>query len=90
MLMWQIELIPDGKNVKVTWENRSQYVDLLASYRLKEFDVQIKAIRQGNDVIPSFWHLPVRKDTYLSDLTRVKVLRRLYRRNYFHFLRGKN
>jgi len=50
----EIILIPNGRDIKVTWENRSQYVQLFTRYRLTEFDVQIKAMRQGiSTIVPA-------------------------------------
>ena len=42
-----IELVPDGGNTPVTFENRHQYCDLVLEYRLHEFNKQAAAIRDG-------------------------------------------
>lgn len=43
----EVELIPGGKDMKVTWQNRKEFVRLLESFRLHEFDVQVEAIKIG-------------------------------------------
>jgi len=49
-----IELIPNGKEKDVTFENRNYYCDLVEQYRLHEFDRQAAAVRQGlGCMIPS-------------------------------------
>lgn len=42
-----VELIPNGKDKDVTFENRDHYCDLVEQYRLHEFDRQAAAVRQG-------------------------------------------
>lgn len=42
-----IELIPNGKNIKVTHENNAQFIEKFLEARLGEADVQIEAIRKG-------------------------------------------
>lgn len=42
-----VELIPNGKDKDVTFENRNYYCDLVEQYRLHEFDRQAAAVRQG-------------------------------------------
>ena len=41
------ELVPGGKDISVTWDNRLEYIQLLQDFRLHEFDRQASAIRQG-------------------------------------------
>ena len=48
-----VELISNGANVPVTFQNRHEYCDLVISYRLKEFDESVKAVREGlNCIVP--------------------------------------
>jgi len=42
-----IELLEGGKNIKVTWQNRLEYVNLVEKYRLNEFKTQTESMRQG-------------------------------------------
>jgi hypothetical protein len=42
-----VELIPNGREKDVTFENRDHYCDLVEQYRLHEFDRQAAAVRQG-------------------------------------------
>lgn len=49
----QVELIPGGKNVKVTKQNLNEYIRLIVSARLNESQKQIKAIKQGIDYVIS-------------------------------------
>ena len=42
-----INLLPDGANIDVTYDNREEYCDLVLKYRLHEFDTQAAAIRRG-------------------------------------------
>ena len=42
-----VELIPDGKNVRVTFENKDFYIQKVLEARFAEADVQIKAIKTG-------------------------------------------
>jgi hypothetical protein len=46
-----IELITNGFNVDVTYENREEYYDKVIEYRLHEFDIQAAAIRRGLSTI---------------------------------------
>lgn len=48
------ELIPNGRNIKVTEENKHQYVDLVAEHRLTTaIRPQINAFMEGfNELIP--------------------------------------
>ncbi|KAL9653011.1 hypothetical protein ABK040_015526 [Willaertia magna] len=44
----EVELVPNGSNVKLTYGNRNQYVELIRDYRLnREFKVQLNALRKG-------------------------------------------
>ena len=46
-----VDLIPGGSEIPVLFENRVEYCNLVLSYRLKEFDSQIEAIREGISMI---------------------------------------
>jgi len=47
------ELVPNGTNKIVSYENRSEFCDLLFQYHLSEFDSQINAIKSGlGEIIP--------------------------------------
>ena len=49
----EVDLIPGGKNIKVNYENRHEFCDLVERNRLKEFDKQVEAIKLGiNQVVP--------------------------------------
>lgn len=49
-----IELIENGKNIKVNWENRQQYIKLVENYRLNEFKAQVEAIKSGlGTIVPN-------------------------------------
>jgi ubiquitin-protein ligase E3 C len=52
-----IDLIPDGSNVAVTYENRLQFIDLMSQYRVNErIELQSKAFVDGLlEVIDSRW-----------------------------------
>jgi len=41
------ELIPGGKDISVTWENKQLFSEALLKYRLTEFEQQCEAIRRG-------------------------------------------
>jgi hypothetical protein len=43
----QVDLVPGGAAVPVTFGNRLRYCDAVEKYRLHEFDAQIAAIRRG-------------------------------------------
>jgi hypothetical protein len=43
----EIELKEHGSRIPVTWDNRHEFTALVESYRIKEFDVQVEAMRQG-------------------------------------------
>ena len=46
-----VELVPGGKDIDVTFDNRIDYCDKVINYRLHEFDVQAAAVRQGMSTI---------------------------------------
>eukprot|EP00743_Colponemidia_sp_Colp-15_P004697 GILK01005060.1.p1 GENE.GILK01005060.1~~GILK01005060.1.p1 ORF type:complete len:518 (-),score=109.58 GILK01005060.1:144-1697(-) len=43
----ELELKEGGRDLPVTWENRQEFVRLVEHYRLKEFDLQVRAMRRG-------------------------------------------
>ena len=43
----EVELVPGGKDLTVTYDNCGQYADLMAKMRLSESDKAIQKIRQG-------------------------------------------
>jgi E3 ubiquitin-protein ligase HERC1 len=53
------ELKEGGKNTAVTWENRTEYGDLLLNFRINEFNTQIAAIRKGMGTIVPVPLLPL-------------------------------
>ena len=49
----EVELIPGGRHVPVTWENRIEYIERMFAYRLNEFTTQIELVRAGmEEIIP--------------------------------------
>lgn len=49
----QVELVPDGCNIQVTYHNCDEYVRLVQSYRLRECREQVAAIARGlNEIVP--------------------------------------
>ena len=49
-----VELKDNGRNIKLTWANRAEYVKLVKEFRLYECDTQVQAIRRGlTSVIPA-------------------------------------
>jgi len=42
-----VPIFPSGHNIRLTFDNRSEYVEQALRYRLHEFDRQVKAIREG-------------------------------------------
>jgi hypothetical protein len=42
-----VELIPGGKQIPVTWSNRRDYCRMAERYRLHEIDLQLAAMRRG-------------------------------------------
>ena len=42
-----VELVPNGRNIPVTFERREEYIQLVEQVRLKECERQIEAMRQG-------------------------------------------
>ena len=49
-----VELIPNGAAVPVLYDNRTEYCDLVIEYRLREFEEQVKAVREGLRMIVPF------------------------------------
>jgi len=47
-------LIPGGRNLSITWKNRSRYCDAYNKYRFTEFAAQCEAIRRGMAVVVPF------------------------------------
>jgi len=47
----EIELVDDGANISVTFQNRLEFADLLENYRIHECDLQMKYICQGIAVV---------------------------------------
>jgi len=43
----QVELIPGGRSIDLTFENRQQYCELVLQTQMHAYDKQIKAIREG-------------------------------------------
>eukprot|EP01102_Stenamoeba_stenopodia_P010602 TRINITY_DN3219_c0_g1_i3.p1 TRINITY_DN3219_c0_g1~~TRINITY_DN3219_c0_g1_i3.p1 ORF type:complete len:573 (+),score=161.90 TRINITY_DN3219_c0_g1_i3:1015-2733(+) len=43
----EIELIPNGKDIDVSWNNRSQYAKLVEEYKLNECKSQMQALYEG-------------------------------------------
>jgi hypothetical protein len=43
----EVELLPGGKDMRVTFTNRHRFCDLVEQFRLHEFDAPIAAIRRG-------------------------------------------
>ena len=43
----EVELLPNGSSRMVTFKERTQYCELVESFRLHEFDNAIMAIRNG-------------------------------------------
>jgi len=41
------ELVPNGSQVSINWQNRKKFSDSLIRYRLTEFSAQCEAIRRG-------------------------------------------
>ena len=47
------DLVPEGRYVPVTFENRLDYCDLVKDFKLEEFDAQLEAIKSGfSEVVP--------------------------------------
>ncbi|XP_028516065.1 probable E3 ubiquitin-protein ligase HERC1 isoform X2 [Exaiptasia diaphana] len=42
-----VPIFPSGHSIRLTFENRSEYVEQALRYRLHEFDRQVNAIREG-------------------------------------------
>ena len=48
-----VDLLPQGKSMRVTMANRSQYIALATSFRLRESNIQIEAVYAGlSDIVP--------------------------------------
>ena len=48
-----VDLLPLGQSMRVTMANRSQYVTLAASFRLRESNLQMEAVYAGlSDIVP--------------------------------------
>jgi len=43
----EIELVPGGREIELTYENRVEYCDLVIKTQMSAYDKQIKAIREG-------------------------------------------
>jgi len=57
----EVELVPNGSNICVTWERRGEYVDKIVDMQLKEDEEQHRAIKAGfGNILP---------DDYLSMFT---------------------
>lgn len=52
-----VELKPNGSNIPVTWNNRIEYIHLLAHHHLNvQLNRQFQAFRHGlHNVIPLLW-----------------------------------
>eukprot|EP01132_Coremiostelium_polycephalum_P002496 gene2496-3088_t len=42
-----VELVPEGKNIKVSWDNRLEYGSALEHYKLTEYKLQIDSMVKG-------------------------------------------
>lgn len=60
-----VSVIPNGKNTRLTFGNRSEYVERALKYRMHEMDRQVNAVREG-----MAWIIPV---PLLSLLTEQKL-----------------
>ncbi|XP_017786874.1 PREDICTED: probable E3 ubiquitin-protein ligase HERC1 isoform X2 [Nicrophorus vespilloides] len=48
-----VPIVPGGRNVPLTFSNRKQYYEQVVKFRLKEFDLQVAAVREGmSGIIP--------------------------------------
>ena len=48
-----VDLIENGENVEVNWENRFEFIRLSDHFKIHEFDLQIDAIRNGiSSIVP--------------------------------------
>jgi hypothetical protein len=43
----EVEIVPGGRDMAVTWANRHRYADALQQFRLHEADAQLAAVRRG-------------------------------------------
>ena len=55
----QVELVKDGANKALTFENRTEWADAMEEYRLHEVDTQVAAIRRGMGTIVPAQLLPL-------------------------------
>jgi len=55
----EIELVPNGRNITLTLQNRSNYLKLMLHHKIHEFDDQIAAIRRGLSAIVPLHLLPL-------------------------------
>lgn len=44
---FEVELIPNGKNISVSWNNRLEYIRLAKEFRNNEISLQLNALRNG-------------------------------------------
>ena len=70
-----IELVPGGEALKVTNENKMEYLDALAQYRLRTRVIsEVDSFLEGlNEIIPDHL-LCIFDENELEVLTRAKVL----------------
>jgi len=47
----ETELVPGGRDIELTYENRNEYCDLVIKTQMNAYDKQIKAIREGINLI---------------------------------------
>jgi hypothetical protein len=48
-----IELVPGGSEIPVRFEDRLNYLRCLEKFKIREFDLQVEAIRNGIETIVS-------------------------------------
>ncbi len=51
----EVELVPSGSCIRVTFGNRGHYCDLVEHFRLHEFDAHVAAIRRGIGHVVRAW-----------------------------------
>ena len=49
----EVELCHNGRDTKVTLQNLNEYLDAIVKVRLSEFDLQMKSIKEGINLIIS-------------------------------------
>jgi len=50
----EVELVPGGRKISLSWKNRTDYINLLYKHALHEYDTQIDAIHKGlSFVVPT-------------------------------------